>query len=137
MSSGIKQCCAFGRHCVIANPRVGDRPRDDWTEIQESDCSGKCLTMQYGETPCCQRRSGRVDDEGNDLLLNSEKGAGGAVVSKEEVAAGRKGSGGAWGSTSRNAGLAGPAPQNGRIRTLVPKQKSRSPGCRLQFGGAE
>jgi hypothetical protein len=38
-----------------------------------------------------------VDDEGNDLLLNSERGAGGVVVSKEEVAAGRKGSGGAWG----------------------------------------
>jgi hypothetical protein len=35
------------------------------------------------------------------------------VVSKEEVAVGRKGSGGEWGSTSRNAGLAGPAPQNG------------------------
>jgi hypothetical protein len=34
------------------------------------------------------------------------------MVSKEEVAVGRKGSGGAWGSTSRNAGLAGPAPQN-------------------------
>jgi hypothetical protein len=29
------------------------------------------------------------------------------VVSKEEVAVGKKGSGGAWGSTSRNAGLAG------------------------------
>jgi hypothetical protein len=28
----------------------------------------------------------------SDLLLNSERGAGGAVVSKEEVAAGRKGS---------------------------------------------
>jgi hypothetical protein len=28
------------------------------------------------------------------------------VVSKEEVALGRKGGGGAWGSTSRNAGLA-------------------------------
>jgi hypothetical protein len=42
------------------------------------------------------------------------------VVSKEEVdVVGRKGSGGAWGSTSRNAGLAGPAPQNGRIRTLA------------------
>jgi hypothetical protein len=37
MSSGIKQCCAFGRHCVIANLRVGDRSRDDWTEIQELD----------------------------------------------------------------------------------------------------
>jgi hypothetical protein len=36
------------------------------------------------------------------------------VVSKEKVAVGRKGSGGAWGSTSRNAGLAGPAPQNVR-----------------------
>jgi hypothetical protein len=35
------------------------------------------------------------------------------VVSKEEVAVGRKGSGGAWGSTSRaNAGLlAGPHPR--------------------------
>jgi hypothetical protein len=63
------------------------------------------------------------DDEGNDLLLNSERGAGGVVVSKEEVAVGRKGSGGAWGSTSRNAGLAaGPAPQNGRIRTLAKKK---------------
>jgi hypothetical protein len=117
MSSGIKQCCAFGRHCVIANPRVGDRSRDDWTEIQEYDSLGKCLItrvvcgliMQYGETTCCQRRPGRVNDEGNDLLLNSDRGAGGVVVSKEGVAVGRKGSGGAWGSTSRNAGLAGPA----------------------------
>jgi hypothetical protein len=33
---------------------------------------------------------GRVDDEGSDLLLNSERGAGGVVVSKEEVAVGRK-----------------------------------------------
>jgi hypothetical protein len=87
MSSGIKHCCAFGRHCVITNPRVGDRSRGDWTEIQESECWGKCLVMQCGEATCFQRRSGRVDDEGNDLLLNSERGAGGAVVSKEEVAA--------------------------------------------------
>ena len=43
------------------------------------------------------------------------------MVSNEEVAVGRKGSGGAWGSTSRNAGLAGPAPQNGRIRTPAKK----------------
>jgi hypothetical protein len=35
------------------------------------------LIMQYGETTCCQRRSGRVDDEGNDLLLNSETVTGG------------------------------------------------------------
>jgi hypothetical protein len=62
-------------------------------------------------------------------VLNSERGAGGAVVSKEEVAVGRKGSGGAWESTSRNAGLAGPAPQNGRIiiiRTLAKKRAKRS-----------
>ena len=64
--------------------------------------------------------------EGNDLLLNSERGAGGVVVSKEEVDVGRKGSGGAWGSTSRNAGLAGPAPQKGRIRTLAKNQAKRS-----------
>ena len=64
--------------------------------------------------------------EGNDLLLNSERGAGGVVVSNEEVAVGRKGSGGAWGSTSRNAGLAGPAPQNGRIRTLAKNQAKHS-----------
>ena len=59
------------------------------------------------------------------------------VVSNEEVAVGRKGSGGAWGSTSRNAGLAGP--QNGRIRTLAKKIKPniRSLGCGLKFGGAE
>ena len=64
--------------------------------------------------------------EGNDLLLNSERGAGGVVVSKEGVAVGRKGSGGAWGSTSRNAGLAGPAPQNGQIRTLAKKTAKHS-----------
>jgi hypothetical protein len=67
-------------------------------------------------------KSGRVDDEGNDLLLDSERGAGGVVVSKEEVSVGRKGSGGAWGSTSRNM----PAPQNGRIRTLEKKQAKMS-----------
>jgi hypothetical protein len=49
MSSGIKRC-AFGRQCVIAELHAGDRSRDDWTEIQESDCWGKCLIMQYGET---------------------------------------------------------------------------------------
>ena len=64
--------------------------------------------------------------EGNDLLLNSERGAGGVVVSKEGVAVGRKGGGGAWGLTSRNAGLAGPAPQNGRIRTPAKKTAKRS-----------
>jgi hypothetical protein len=48
------------------------------------------------------------------------------VVSKEEVAVGRKESGGAWGSTSQNAGLAGPAPQNGRIRTLAKKKAKMS-----------
>jgi hypothetical protein len=55
------------------------------------------------------------------------------VVSKEEVAVGRKGSGGAWGSTSRNAGLAGP--QNGRIRTLATKSSQTfdrwAVGCNL------
>jgi hypothetical protein len=127
VSSGINRC-AFGRQCVIAELHVGDRSRDDWTEIQESDCWGKCLIMQYGETTCCQRRPGRAGDEGNDLLLSSKRGAGGAVVSKEEVAAGRKGSGGsgAWGSTSWNAGLAGPAPQNGRIRTLAKTKAKHS-----------
>jgi hypothetical protein len=61
------------------------------------------------------------------------------VVSKEEVAVGRKGSGGAWGSTSRNAGLAGRQP-----RKMVEyehwqkiKPKCRSSGCGLHFGGAE
>jgi hypothetical protein len=59
------------------------------------------------------------------LLLSSERGAGGVVVSKEEVVVGRKGSGGAWGPTSRNAGLAGPASQNGQIRTLWHKIKQK------------
>jgi hypothetical protein len=36
MSSGIKRC-AFGRQCVITEFYVGDRSRDDWTGIQESD----------------------------------------------------------------------------------------------------
>jgi hypothetical protein len=36
ISSGIKRC-AFSRQCVIAQLHVGDRSRDDWTEIQESD----------------------------------------------------------------------------------------------------
>jgi hypothetical protein len=74
MSSGIKRC-AFGRQCFIAELHAGDRSRDDWTEIQEFGYWGKCLIMQCGETTCCQRRSGRADDEeGNDLLLNSERG---------------------------------------------------------------
>jgi hypothetical protein len=53
------------------------------------------------------------------------------VVSKEEVDVGRKGSGGAWGSTSRN----GPAPQNGRIRALAKKTSEKvdrwDVGCSL------
>jgi hypothetical protein len=62
----------------------------------------------------------------NDLLLNSDRGAGGAVVSKGNAAVGRKGGGGAWGLTSRNAGLAGPAPQNGRWSNTGKKQAKMS-----------
>ena len=73
--------------------------------------------------------------EGNDLLLNSERGAGGVVVSKEEVAVGRKGSGGAWGSTSRNAGQPRKMVEYEHRRK---KQRNiRSSGCRLQVGGVE
>jgi hypothetical protein len=63
-------------------------------------------------------------DFGTCLLFRCYWGAGGVVVCNEEVAVGRKGRGGAWGSTSRNAGLAGSAPQNGRIRTLA-KRKAK------------
>jgi hypothetical protein len=78
---------------------------------------------------------GQLTTKAANLLLSSERGAGGAVVSKEEVAAGRKGSGGAWGSISRNVGLGGPAPQNGRIRTLAKKKSQNvdrwAVGCNL------
>jgi hypothetical protein len=76
MSSGIKRC-AFGRQCVIAEFHVGDRSRDDWTELTRLVCWGKCQMYHHavcGETTCCQRRSGRVDDEGGDLLSNSDLG---------------------------------------------------------------
>jgi hypothetical protein len=111
-------------------------------ELTRLVCWGRCLIMQaHGQTICCQQRSGRVDDEGNDLLLNSGRGAGVGVVSKEGVAVGRKGSGGAWWSTSRNAGLAGPAGSGKRgpceYWQKKNKPKCRSSGCRLQFGGAE
>jgi hypothetical protein len=52
------------------------------------------------------------------------------VVSKEEVAVGRKGSGGAWGSTS-------PAKWSNTNTGKKIKPKCRSSGCGLQFGGAE
>jgi hypothetical protein len=48
MSSGIKQCCAFGRHYVVANLRVGDRSRDDLTEIQESGYKWRIPTLMQG-----------------------------------------------------------------------------------------
>jgi hypothetical protein len=68
-------------------------------------------------------REERADDEGNnDLLLSSDRGAGGAVMSKEEVAVGRKGSGGAWGSTSRKV-----------VEKNKPKCRS-SGGCNLVRG---
>jgi hypothetical protein len=69
--------------------------------------------------------------EGSNLLLNSERGAGGVVVSKEEVAVGRKGSGGAWGSTSRNAGL---APKWSNTNTGEKSSEAvgrRAVGCKL------
>jgi hypothetical protein len=53
------------------------------------------LNNYEGQSTCCQRRSERVDDKGSDLLLSSDRGVGGVMVSKEEVAVGRKGSGGA------------------------------------------
>jgi hypothetical protein len=64
------------------------------------------------------------------------------VVSKEEVALGRKGSGAALiRHGSRPAGMRGWQGQpllNGRIQTLAKKQLGcRSSGCRLQVGGAE
>jgi hypothetical protein len=145
MSSGIKRC-AFGRQCVIAELHAGDRPRGDWTEIQECDCWGKCLIMQSRACSMVKRlavsedrRPGRVDDEGNDLLLNSERGAGGVVVSKEEVAAGRKGSGGAWMGVDQpecGAGRASPAKWS-NTKLAQKKPNIRSSGCRLQFGSAE
>ena len=59
------------------------------------------------------------------------------MVSKEEVAVGRKGSGGAWGSTSWNAGL------EGQPRKMVEyenwqkiKPGPRSSGRGFKFGGA-
>jgi hypothetical protein len=71
------------------------------------------------------------------LLLNREREAGGVVVSKEEVAVGRKGSGGAWGSTSRNAGLGGaggasPAKWSNTNTGKKNKPGLRSSGCGLK-----
>jgi hypothetical protein len=60
--------------------------------------------MAKRETTCCQRRSGRADDEGNDLLLSSDRGGRGGGEQGGGSSTGRKGSGGAWGSTSRTAG---------------------------------
>jgi hypothetical protein len=58
------------------------------------------------------------------------------VASKEGVASvGRKGSRGAWGLTSRNAGLARKMVEYEHWHKI--KRKCRSLGCRLQFGGAE
>jgi hypothetical protein len=71
---------------------------------------GKCLSMQCGETTCCQRRSGSADGEGSDLLLSSDRGAGGAVVSREEAPAGWKA------AEQRSAG----APQ--KTRTHLPQE---------------
>jgi hypothetical protein len=61
------------------------------------------------------------------------------VVSKDEVAVDRKGSGGAWGSTSRNAGgwQGQPCKMVEYEHWRKIKRKGRSLGCGLQFGGAE
>jgi hypothetical protein len=62
------------------------------------------------------------------------------VVSKEEVALGRKGSGGAWLGVDQpecGAGRASPTKWP-NTQTLAKKQLGcRSSGCRLQVGGAE
>jgi hypothetical protein len=92
--------------------------------------------MQCGLNDLLSVEVGKIDDEGSDLLLNSDRGAGGVVASKEVAVAGRKGSGGAWGSTSRNAGLAGPAGSGKRppLRILAKKSQKvdrRAVGCNL------
>jgi hypothetical protein len=66
--------------------------------VHPSDQSAVCCLLKL----LWQRRGG-------DGWVGEWLGGWGGVVSKEEVAVGRKGSGGAWGSTSRNAGLTGPA----------------------------
>jgi hypothetical protein len=72
------------------------REKGCWSEyVGWSSCGGlsDLLLLVVSEG-----REELTTDEGNDLLLNSVRGAGGVVVSKDEVAAGRKGSGEAWGS---------------------------------------
>ena len=43
MSRATKRRCALGLHCVIAQHRVYDRSRDDWTAFQDCD---KRMTAQ-------------------------------------------------------------------------------------------
>jgi hypothetical protein len=59
------------------------------------------------------------------------------VVSKEEVAVRRKGGGGTWGSGGRPATMGQPRQMVEYEHWQKNKQRCRSSGCRLQFGGAE
>jgi hypothetical protein len=92
---------------VLHNERVLARIGLHSLQLQPAICSERISAVQIDQigllvganvSSCSavkrlvvsEARLGRADDEGNDLLLNSEKVAGGVVVSKEEVAAGRK-----------------------------------------------
>jgi hypothetical protein len=64
------------------------------------------------------------------------------VVSKEEVAAGRKGGGGTWAGVDQPECGAGRAPSpakwpNTNEHWRKKKRNTRSLGCGLQFGGAK
>mgnify|MGYP003988048939 FL=1 len=63
MSRATKRRCALGLHCVIAQHRVYDRSRDDWTVFQDCD---KRMTVQT-------------------LLLKAEGAAGNTVQLPEDV----------------------------------------------------
>ena len=125
MSSGTKRC-ALGVHCFIFKFHIYDRSRVDWTEIQGSDEKSKVTTLMgkvnraVGET-LYLAEDVRVE---LDYLAALDDGRYRCVVMPVPVL---------------NVlsyipyihvfffrSLAGPAPQNGRIRTPAKKTAKRS-----------
>jgi hypothetical protein len=102
-------------------------------QLQPAICSERISAVRNDQIGLLGQMSHHAQ-YGSLFPTRSERGAGGqVVVSKEEVAVGRKGSGGAWGSTSRNAGLAKMVEYEHWQKI---KPKCRSSGCGLQFGDA-
>ena len=121
MSSGAKRRCALGVHCVIAALRAHDHTCDDWTEIQESDYTQRLTNLLLKAEGAAGETLHLAEDVRVELdyLAALDDGRYRCVVMLVPVLSVLSYI--PYIHVFFFRSLAGPAPQNGRIRTPAKK----------------